>query len=91
MEKWSIARGGPLDLRCTLFCKEPLLRSLHADSRKILRTHSTNGKKAKELFNFKAFVTANNQELGNRFYSFTTKTHTDSFISIFPSLFVSLF
>ena len=37
------------------------------------------GKKSKELSILKLFIIANNQELGNRFLSFTAKTRMDTF------------
>ena len=49
------------------------------------------GKKTKELFNFKLFITTNNQELGNRFHSLTAKTYIDTFNNFFFSLFLLLF
>ena len=50
--------------------------------------YTTNEKKAKEFFNLKLFITANNQELGSRFQSFTAKSRVDIFINFFSSLFV---
>ena len=46
--------------------------------------YTTKGKKAMELFNF---ITANNQELGNRFHSFTAKTRFDTFITLLSFLY----
>ena len=43
--------------------------------------------KHKEPFNLKNFViTANNQEIGSQFNSFTAKTHVDTFIKLLPYL-----
>ena len=47
----------------------------------------------RKLRNFamlKLFIIANNQGLGNRFHSFTAKTHMDTFIIFFLSLCVLL-
>ena len=39
-----------------------------------------------ELCNLKHFITANHQEKGSRFLSFTAKTHTDTFIKLLSYL-----
>ena len=41
--------------------------------------------------NLTLFTTADNQELGDRFHSFTAKTRIDAFINFFSSLLVFLF
>ena len=65
--------------------------NLHVDGRNIEGTYTTNGKKAKELFNLKLLITANNQELGNWFHSISAKARIVTYIKHFHSLFVLLF
>jgi len=62
------------------------IRNLHVDSRNIERAYTTNGKQSKELLSLKTFKTANIYELGSRFQSYITKTHTNKFIKLFPTL-----
>ena len=54
--------------------------------RKLLRE-----RKQRNILILKLFITANNQELGNQFHSFTTRTRSDKFTNSFPSIFVLLF